>query len=182
VQILDSKFKAFDPAGFRDRYEEALGAPQGQAGRHAAATQHCGGEEVRGAAPTGAGPQEGVSLIQVQAPLVQSKLHFAAKARISRFTDRNSHFLQVGSRLCRRTIPVYVPTGILSETPVPQRQSDHAANAITGKKMKFPIFPSNDGNHGAKSEGRPCRSVRLGLSRFGDLLPAFWTAASPIAV
>jgi hypothetical protein len=89
--------------------------------------------------------------------LLRSCNCIAAKARISRFTDRNSHFSQVGSRLCRRTIPVYGPTGILSETPVPQRQNDHTANAITGKEMKFPIFPSNDG----KICGRPvCTGLR----------------------
>jgi hypothetical protein len=85
-------------------------------------------------------------------PFALVQLH-AVKARVSRFTDRNSRFLQVGSRLCRRTIPVYGPTGILSETPVPQRQNDHTANAITGKEIKFPVFPSNDG----KICGRPVR-------------------------
>jgi non-homologous end joining protein Ku len=81
--ILDGKLRAFDPSGFRDRYEEALMAhlKAKQAGMPpqpkqswavprrtinlmgGAAAQSCCGQESRGTAPTGASPQKGVSLV-----------------------------------------------------------------------------------------------------------------------
>ena len=45
--ILDGKLQAFDPTGFRDRYEEVLFDAYGEAGRHAAAAK----TELGGTAP-----------------------------------------------------------------------------------------------------------------------------------
>jgi hypothetical protein len=61
--------------------------------------------------------------------------------------------------VCARIIPVYTTTGILSETLMPQRQSDYAANAITGKMMKFPVSsPKREFRLETGSQGLHCQA------------------------